>query len=124
MAAGDGLCVAEAVRVLVHDGPRYVRELIDWGVAFDRDSNGVRRRFDAALLEFTIAIGVEGRHKIKAMASETSTDLTPFRLMRHSDQAAVFPVSPDGGGKCQDSENPLLFHLICSRRPAPMENVR
>ena len=40
MAAGDGLCVAEAVRVLVHDGPRYVRELIDWGVAFDRDSNG------------------------------------------------------------------------------------
>jgi L-aspartate oxidase len=40
MAAGDGLCVADAVRVLVDDGPRYVRELIEWGVAFDRDSSG------------------------------------------------------------------------------------
>ncbi len=40
MAAGDGLCVADAVRVLVTDGPRYVRELIEWGVAFDRDDSG------------------------------------------------------------------------------------
>jgi L-aspartate oxidase len=40
MAAGDGLCLGEAVRVLVSDGPKYVRELIEWGVAFDRDANG------------------------------------------------------------------------------------
>jgi len=40
MAAGDGLCVAEAVQVLVTEGPRYVRELIEWGVAFDRDDHG------------------------------------------------------------------------------------
>ncbi|HEU4693649.1 MAG TPA: L-aspartate oxidase [Vicinamibacterales bacterium] len=40
MAAGDGLCVADAVHVLVEDGPRYVHELIEWGVAFDRDSSG------------------------------------------------------------------------------------
>src|SRR3954469_2780763 len=39
IAAGDGLCVAEAVNVLVHDGPRYVRELLEWG-AFDRDERG------------------------------------------------------------------------------------
>ena len=26
--------------VLVHDGPRYVRELLDWGAAFDRDDVG------------------------------------------------------------------------------------
>ena len=39
LAAGDGLCVAPAVEVLVHDGPRYVRELLDWG-AFDRDERG------------------------------------------------------------------------------------
>jgi L-aspartate oxidase len=39
-AAGDGLCVEEAVRVLVTEGPGYVRELIDWGVAFDRDERG------------------------------------------------------------------------------------
>ena len=40
IAAGDGLCVDNAVRVLVDDGPKYVRELIDWGVGFDRDSTG------------------------------------------------------------------------------------
>jgi L-aspartate oxidase len=40
IAAGDGLCVPEAVRVLTQDGPRYVRELLDWGAAFDRDGNG------------------------------------------------------------------------------------
>jgi L-aspartate oxidase len=40
MAAGDGLCVAGAVDVLTRDGPRYVRELMDWGAAFDRDGDG------------------------------------------------------------------------------------
>jgi L-aspartate oxidase len=38
--AGDGLCDEEAVSVLVSDGPRYVRELIEWGVRFDREADG------------------------------------------------------------------------------------
>jgi len=40
MAAGDGLCDEAAVRVLVADGPRYVRELIEWGAEFDREPDG------------------------------------------------------------------------------------
>lgn len=40
MAAGDGLCYEPAVDVLVAEGPRYVRELLDWGAAFDRDAGG------------------------------------------------------------------------------------
>ncbi len=40
MAAGDGLCDPAAVSVLVEEGPRYVRELMDWGAAFDRDPGG------------------------------------------------------------------------------------
>jgi L-aspartate oxidase len=40
MAAGDGLCAVEAVSVLVGEGPRYVRELIDWGARFDREPDG------------------------------------------------------------------------------------
>ena len=40
IAAGDGLCVAEAVRALTEEGPRYVRELIEWGAAFDRGADG------------------------------------------------------------------------------------
>jgi L-aspartate oxidase len=38
--AGDGLSDENAVRVLVEDGPRYVRELIEWGARFDRDAAG------------------------------------------------------------------------------------
>src|SRR3954447_5822764 len=38
--AGDGLCDEAAVAVLVENGPRYVRELLDWGARFDRDSDG------------------------------------------------------------------------------------
>ena len=40
IAAGDGLCDEAAVAVLVEEGPRYVRELIDWGAAFDRGADG------------------------------------------------------------------------------------
>ncbi|HEX5214322.1 MAG TPA: L-aspartate oxidase [Vicinamibacterales bacterium] len=40
IAAGDGLCDEAAVHVLVGDGPRFVRELIEWGAAFDRGADG------------------------------------------------------------------------------------
>jgi L-aspartate oxidase len=40
LAAGDGLCDADAVRVLVERGPADVAELMDWGAAFDRQSDG------------------------------------------------------------------------------------
>ena len=35
--AGDGLCDRTAVRTLVSQGPRYIRELISWGTEFDRE---------------------------------------------------------------------------------------
>jgi L-aspartate oxidase len=38
--AGDRLCDETAVRVLVEEGPHYVRELLDWGVRFDRAPDG------------------------------------------------------------------------------------
>jgi L-aspartate oxidase len=53
IAAGDGLCVPDAVRVLVHDGPSYVRELLDWGAAFDRDDQG------------SPALGREAAHSVR-----------------------------------------------------------
>jgi L-aspartate oxidase len=40
IAAGDGLCDEDAVRVLVQEGPHYVRELMEWGARFDRDTDG------------------------------------------------------------------------------------
>jgi L-aspartate oxidase len=51
--AGDGLCDEQAVRVLVGEGPRYVRELISWGARFDRDAHG------------ELALGLEAAHSVR-----------------------------------------------------------
>jgi L-aspartate oxidase len=53
IAAGDGLCDERAVAALVEDGPRYVRELIDWGAQFDRDADG------------RPALAIEGAHSAR-----------------------------------------------------------
>ncbi len=53
LAAGDGLCDEAAVRVLVEEGPAYVRELMDWGARFDLAPDG------------TPALAVEGAHSAR-----------------------------------------------------------
>jgi L-aspartate oxidase len=53
IAAGDGLCDDDAVRVLVEDGVTYVQELVDWGAAFDRTPSG------------QLARGREGAHRVR-----------------------------------------------------------
>jgi len=53
LAAGDGLCDEEAVRVLVTDGARDVRDLVAWGAAFDRGSDG------------ELALAREGAHSVR-----------------------------------------------------------
>ncbi len=53
IAAGDGLCDERAVRVLVEAGPRDVRELIDWGIAFDRRADG------------ELELGLEAAHSVR-----------------------------------------------------------
>ncbi len=40
IAAGAGLVNDAAARILCDEGPRRVRELMDWGVQFDRDERG------------------------------------------------------------------------------------
>ena len=48
IAAGDGLCNEENVRILVTEGPERIRELISWGAQFDREggrSGGVKLAF-------------------------------------------------------------------------------
>ena len=53
IAAGDGLCDEDAVRVMVDDGVEYVRQLMEWGAAFDRDASGQP------------ALGREGGHRAR-----------------------------------------------------------
>ena len=53
IAAGDGLCDERAVRVLCEEGPRYTRELVEWGARFDRDEEG------------RPALASEGAHRVR-----------------------------------------------------------
>ena len=53
MAAGDGLSDERAARILTEDGPARVRELIDWGAAFDRRADGA------------LALAREGAHGVR-----------------------------------------------------------
>lgn len=48
MRTGRGLCRSEAVRILVDEGPRRVRELIRWGVEFDREGRGFAKAHEGA----------------------------------------------------------------------------
>lgn len=48
LAAGAGLADPEAVAVLCAEGPARVRDLIRFGVAFDRDDSGLARGLEAA----------------------------------------------------------------------------
>ncbi|MCA1692931.1 MAG: FAD-dependent oxidoreductase, partial [Actinobacteria bacterium] len=52
LAAGAGLCDADAVRVLVDEGPARVHELIAMGAIFDRDASG------------RLALAREGGHSV------------------------------------------------------------
>ncbi len=40
LTAGAGLCDDEAVRLVCEHGPDRIKEIIDWGMHFDRDSEG------------------------------------------------------------------------------------
>ena len=53
IAAGDGLCNERAAAVLVEEGPRYVRELIEWGAEFDCADDG------------RLELGLEAAHSVR-----------------------------------------------------------
>ena len=40
LVAGDGLCSRETVEIVVKEGPRRVREIIEWGARFDKEPDG------------------------------------------------------------------------------------
>jgi len=46
--AGDGLCRAESVALLVEEGPKYITQLIEWGTEFDRTGTKLAYTREAA----------------------------------------------------------------------------
>jgi len=78
--AGDGLCVDDAVDVLVGDGVRYVRELIEWGARFDRDQTGA------------LSLGREGAHGLRRVlhsADATGREIGRTLWERVAEQSRV-----------------------------------
>ncbi len=60
LIAGDGLCDSDVVEIVVKEGPERIRELINYGAAFDKDEQG------------NYALGREGGH-------------SEFRILHHKD---------------------------------------
>jgi L-aspartate oxidase len=73
LVAGAGLCHRTAVERLVKDGPARVRELMDWGVRFTRDAQG-------------LSLGQEGGHSRRRILH--AQDLTG-REIEHALLAAL-----------------------------------
>lgn len=69
LEAGAGLCEPDAVRTLVHEGPREVETMIDWGMRVDRDGAGA------------ISLGLEGGHRHHRIV-HSDGDATGFELAR------------------------------------------
>jgi L-aspartate oxidase len=100
MAAGDGLCDSRAVEVLVGEGPGYVRELMEWGAAFDRAVDG------------NPALAIEGAHSARrVLHAHDATGREIGRVLwrrasalpdvRTSDHARVVSLVVDGKiGRC------------------------
>ncbi len=64
LVCGDGLCDEAVVRMVVHEGPDRLKELLDWGASFDRNAQG---QFD---------LGREGGH-------------SQNRVVHHKDQTGA-----------------------------------
>ncbi|MFK7982022.1 MAG: L-aspartate oxidase [Saprospiraceae bacterium] len=73
--AGDGLCNRDIVSIVINEGPERVREMIEWGARFDKDTKG---NYD---------LGKEGGHSESRILHYK--DLTGWEIQRTlSDYAA------------------------------------
>ena len=85
LAAGAGLCDAEAVRVLVDEGPSRVHELIAMGAVFDRDPTG------------RLALAREGGHSVARVvhAGGAATGVEIERALVNAVKATAVSVMED-----------------------------
>ena len=115
--AGDGLCDADSVRILVDEGPQRVRELIEWGTAFDRADGA---------LAFTREGGHGRRRILHAGGDSTGQEMnrTLISRIRSMPRARLFRntlavdllLGPDGceGVTCLDQQSGQIRQLRAS----------
>ena len=99
LAAGDGICDERAVRVLVEEGPQYVRELMAWGAEFDRAPDG------------SLALAIEAAHSTRRVlhahdatgreiARVLWTRASALPSVRTFDHARAVDLVTDDDGRC------------------------
>lgn len=120
LAAGAGLCDADAVRILVDEGPGRVNELIALGAAFDRDERGrleLAREGGHSLPRVVHAGGaatgaeieralVEAVHRTAAAVHENTFALD--LLVERGRCQGVVAMGPDGASRRVTARNVLL----------------
>ena len=97
LAAGAGLCDERAVEVLVEDGRRYIRELIEWGAEFDREGGRLMFTREAAHSRPRIlhAHGdATGREIVRALLARSGVERNISFLAHAETQSLV--ISDDG----------------------------
>ncbi|MGE5598809.1 MAG: L-aspartate oxidase, partial [Bacteroidota bacterium] len=102
LAAGAGLCRAEAVEVLVNEGPDQVRELIALGVPFDRGSHGVALTREAAHSRRRIlhALGDATGRAISRVLAERVRENPAVEIWEHTLVTALLLAK----GRCAGAE--------------------
>ena len=96
LKAGDGLCDPDAVDVLVREGPKYVVELLEWGVQFDRAPDGspsLGREAAHSVRRVLHARDATGREIARLLWSRLSAD----RRIRVMQDASATDLLIEGG---------------------------
>jgi L-aspartate oxidase len=113
--AGDGLCDEDAVRVLVENGPAGVRELMDWGAAFDRAADGrpaLGREAAHSVRRVLHAGDATGREIGRVLWSKVSG----LRSVSTIDHALVTELVVDRSGGSPQVQGVLYFDAAGVRR--------
>ncbi|HUC76851.1 MAG TPA: L-aspartate oxidase [Vicinamibacterales bacterium] len=102
--AGDGLCDADAVRVLVENGPAGVGDLIAWGARFERDADGrlVLGREAAHSVRRVLHAGDATGREIGRVLWEKVRTLASVTTIEHAlvTELAVERFAREGDGGC------------------------
>jgi L-aspartate oxidase len=102
VAAGRGLCDERAVRILVEEGPRRVRELVEWGVGFDTQDGMLMVGREAAHTRPRI---LHARGDATGLAIETALiDRLRGRGVDVYERHHATRLLTDAGGRCTGVE--------------------
>jgi L-aspartate oxidase len=99
LVAGAGLCDEAVVRHVVSEGPRLVRELMEWGAAFDRDDGGFLFTQEGGHSKARIlhAHGDATGHEIERALLAKVRSESAVTLLEH---AYAIDIITDGGRVC------------------------